>query len=406
MRRGYLLFFLGVSIAVPAFAQSNRGRDPVIILFMAFTGDNRAEADELGDAMRVELEWLCSNGMYKVVRSTHTVGEPVTRVALANEDQMQQPAYLVNGIVTREEDMSVIAIGLWRLGATTQIAPELWSTEESTQIYSQELGYVEIGEALQMVPYFLWSLFSILPTDSSSSGEPERAEAVTPVAPPVAPVAPPVSYDDAYDDEYDYDDILAWQGQRFSLGLSAGMFPRLYQVQSTGQEAVQNGGLAYEAAFTLAFQFPAFALSRFHLSLGLQAEADLVMYSVNASGDYLNEVKVATFSLTAPLLLKLQFKWGAYEATPFLGVHFFQHIPLLSSDSELPAFQTVRDFSAFGLLGLTAGLKIAAMFGKRGSVFFDIRYSDISLKNIPGNPGLTYRQIIPAISMGYGIGIF
>jgi hypothetical protein len=146
-----LVLLCSLIIHSPVSAQTSNTENPVSILFMAFRGDNAEEAQNLGAAMRTNLEYRLQGTGYVLAPSSHilTVTSPTLNL-LSTEDQAKNPHYLINGVLSRKDEVTVVDITLWDLKAKS---PALF--------FSQTFGYERFEEALTIVPFYSGSL--ILP---------------------------------------------------------------------------------------------------------------------------------------------------------------------------------------------------------------------------------------------------
>jgi hypothetical protein len=374
------------------------------VLFMSFTGGNRAEADQLGEAMRSELEWISRASPYKVETSLDTVQAPPALNRLSPADRAVNPKYLINGIITLD-------------GADSQVEITLWDLEGPALLFSQALGYRTVDDALSMVPFFMWSLFAILPTDFPKN-EAELADAASAADAaeagddPDAKLTGDGPVEEAAGDEPPApvnDEQELWRGRWLYLGLRGGVSPRFYDFQ----EASREFALAYEAAFHAEWQFLLFPFKRFFMSLGLQAEAALTMDTLALEAGDGTAADLTAFSLLAPLLLKFNFKPGPFVLSPFGGMYYAHYLPLTLPapfpDSVTPQFRDDEGF--LGRLGYTAGFKFGVKAGKRGTFFLDLRYNgDLGVteaaRNSGGDPVVSFRRMMPTASLGWELGLF
>jgi hypothetical protein len=360
---------------------------PIPVLFMSFTGENRAEADQLGEAMRSEFEWISRASPYKTVSSMDTVRTPPALSRLSPVDRALNPEYLVNGIITRD-------------GADTQVEITLWNLETSALLFSQALGYRMVDDALSMVPFFIWSLFAILPVEFPEK-EAELAEAGD------APDAELTGDDPAEEAAGDGSAVPAddereiWRNRWLYLGLRGGVSPRLYGLQ---EDASINFALAYEAAFHAECQFFRFSFLPFFMSLGVQVEAVLTMDRLALDASNGTSTDLTAFSLLAPLLFKVNFKPGPFVLSPFGGMYYAHYLPLALLDAVAPQFRDDEGF--LGRFGYTAGFKFGIKTGKWGTAFLDLRYNgDLGVTETTNYPVVSYRRMMPTVSLGWELGL-
>jgi hypothetical protein len=322
-------------------------------------------------------------------------------------DRAVNPQYLINGIISRD-------------GADSLVEISLWSFEGPALLFSQSLGYRTVDDALSMVPFFMWSLFAILPTEFPKSEAELAAEAAEAGEDPDAELTGDgTGEEDAGDEAPDpvNDEREIWRGRWLYLGLRGGVSPRFYDFQNDSRDLA----FAYEAAFHTELQFLRFPFKRFFMSLGLQAEAVLTMDRLTLEASDRTALDLTAFSLLAPLLLKINFKPGPFVLSPFGGMYYAQYLPLDLPD-PLPEVATpqFRDDEGFpGRLGYTAGFKFGVKTGKRGTFFLDFRYNgDLGVteatkaleRNLAGfsfeDPALSFRRMMPTASLGWELGLF
>jgi hypothetical protein len=144
-----LLWLLMGSFPVPAQTAGTESLIP--ILFMTFSGVNTEEALKLGSAMQTNLEYALQGSGYRLQPSPNTLPTAIpTGDMLSREDLMHNPRYLINGILTRKDAVTVVDVTLWDLKA-----------EHPTLFFAQTFGYERFEDALTIVPFYSGSL--ILP---------------------------------------------------------------------------------------------------------------------------------------------------------------------------------------------------------------------------------------------------
>jgi hypothetical protein len=165
---------------------------------MTFRGDNEEEAQKLGAAMQTNLAYTLQGSGYVLAPSSHTLTAPSPALnLLSKEDQAKNPRYLINGVLSRKDEVTVADITLWDLKA-----------EPPALFFSQTFGYERFEEVLTIIPFYSSSL--ILPLLETALEElteeygtalaeierlrpliRDRTEPVPPAEPPALPPAEP-----------------------------------------------------------------------------------------------------------------------------------------------------------------------------------------------------------------------
>jgi hypothetical protein len=217
----------------------------------------------------------------------------------------------------------------------------LWDMDNSTMIYTDDLVYRDINNALETLPGLVEWLFSHIT---------EVTE--TPVTVPKK----------------------IWEDKRITAGLRAGVSQRWYGTP----------GEITPGAFSLNFEGGIFATVYLFSRLSFQAEIDLsidnfINRGISSADDkyipvFSNE-KFTAYSLTFPLLVKTQFlPANNLRLAPFGGLYAF--LPLGDASYRLHPSGESGNFSwsADLPLGFILGLEAATRFGP-GIIIADIRYS-------------------------------
>ncbi|MDR0388375.1 MAG: hypothetical protein LBH57_10110 [Treponema sp.] len=381
-------------------AQTEETEDSVPILFMTFSGANTEEAARLGSAMRTELEWISRTSGYTVKQSKSTLRTQPAISKLSSADRAHNPQYLVNGIITREGGVSVAEVSLWNL-------------EGPALLFSQALEYRRLDEALANMPFFTWSLYSILPVPETpveklqaARAEAEAAKAEAEIARAEAESAKAALENGGGGAASDNAATRAWKSRWVYLGLRGGISPRFYVFEVDFPKEL---GFTWEAALQGEFQFLRFPWGRRSVFLALQGEALFTVdkFSIpNMNGTVSEEAFV---SLMAPLLLKLNYKPGPFTLSLYGGVYYIWYLSAnnAAEDAIRPAMRPGENPGLLDSLGYSAGFKFGVKAGKRGTFFFDLRYSsDIGVTEIGGSAPMSYRRYIPSLSLGYEVGLF
>jgi hypothetical protein len=360
---------------------------------MTFSGANVEDAAQLGSAMRTELEWISRTSGYTVKQSRTTLRTPPALNRLSSADRAQNPKYLVNGVITREGGVSVVEVSLWNL-------------EGPALLFSQAFEYRQLDEALSTIPFFTWSLYAILPVLETPAEELNAAKAEAEAAKAEAETAKAALENAGNMESFDNAAIKAWKSRWIYLGLRGGISPRFYIFEADFPKEL---GFTWEAALQAEFQFLRFPWGQRNVFLALQGEALFTVdrFSFSDANDNMSE-KIF-FSLMAPLLLKLNYKPGPFALSLYGGMYYIWYPPVDSSGEETvqPTLRKGENTGFRDSLGYSAGFKFGVKAGKRGTFFFDLRYSsDIGVTEIGGPSPLSYRRYIPSLSLGYELGLF
>jgi hypothetical protein len=365
------------------FAQTGEGEreGSIPILFMSFSGIDRAEADQLGAAMYAELAWISRTSGYEVQQSLNTAETPYSVPNLSPEDQAVNPKYLVNGEIVLEGNISVVDVMLWDM-------------EGSALLFSQTFDYRRLDDALTMIPFFTWSLYAILPViDAAAELEAVKAE-LEALKAKMDTAQAESETDDGYSTLMDSDEIRAWKSRWLYLGIKGGLSSRFYTFENG--DILSDFRLTWEAALHAEFQFLRFPWGSRNVFLGLQGEAWVASDQFSLPDADNSSTGKNIFSLGIPLFLKVNFKPGPFTLSLYGGMYFVHYLLDADVSAEIPP-----------LLGYSGGFKFGIKAGKRGVFFFDLRYSaDIGITKIDGYFPLSYRRYLPSLSLGYEFGLF
>jgi hypothetical protein len=114
-------------------------------------------------------------------------------------------------------------------------------------------------------------------------------------------------------------------------------------------------------------------------------------------------------SIMAPLLLKVNYKPGPFALSLYGGMYYIGYIPV-SADAEAgqPAIRGGDPPSFLDFLGYSMGFKFGVKAGKRGTIFFDLRYSSdlgvTEIRDLASSAG--YRRNGLSLALGYELGLF
>jgi hypothetical protein len=404
-------------LAIQAFASAqtiNKERT-ISVLFMTFSGANTMEAARLGSAIRMELEWMSRESGYTIRPSINTLKMPPSRDRLSLADRIHNPKYLINGVISREGGVSVVDISLWTL------------EDHPALIFSETFDYRRFDDALSMVPFYSWSLYAILPVldvipeqlraarevveaaiaeaktarvdadvarsiANSTWEELAKAQAIIAAGANANAVKNSPSKENKESPVVVSVDAAtqAWQSRRLYLGLRAGISPRFYNFEF---DLPKDLGFTWEAAFQVEFQFLRFPWGQRNVFLGVQGEVIFTMDKFNLPDVEGNQSDKACLSIMTPLLLKVNYKPGPFTLSLYGGMYYLAYLSS-SAENSTP-------------WGYGLGFKFGVKAGKRGTVFFDLRYSsDLGLTSIESSLPVSYRRYIPTLALGYEVGLF
>ncbi|MDR1388432.1 MAG: hypothetical protein LBJ31_00450 [Treponema sp.] len=239
----------------------------------------------------------------------------------------------------------------------------LWDMTGSTMIYTDDLVYDDIDEAMESVPGLVEWLFSHI----------HELSVETPAAD-------------------------AWPDPLFMIGVRAGLSQRWYikpEERSPGASAVNleggvSGALRLNSLFSAQLEF---LLTR-----------DVMVYrglEDSPAGPVLKNKKYTNFSLGTPVLLKMNFRVGKIRFSPLAGAYAV--IPLgKTSYRDENGNESKVSWSVSNPLGFTAGFEGAAPAGS-GMVVVGLRYvTDFGLTSIDG--GREYRRNAVSLYLSYEFG--
>lgn len=373
LRKVLPVFVCFTVIQAFASAQTIKGEKVVSVLFMTFSGFNTADAAKLGSAMYMELEWISRTSGYTIRQSTNTLKTPPAFDRLSAADQMGNPKYLINGVISQEGEISIVDVSLW----TLEDSPAL--------VFSEIFDYRRLDDALSMVPFYSWSLYSVLPVldtvpDMSKAARAEENTTVVKDSSEEEEI-PAVSVEAA---------TQVWQSRWLSLGLRAGISPRFYNFEFGFPKDL---GFTWEAAFQAEFQFLQVPWGQRNVFLGVQGEAIFTVDMFNLPDVEGNASDMALLSIMVPLLVKLNYKPGPFALSLYGGMYYIGYLSAAAENSTP--------------WGYSMGFKFGVKAGKRGTAFFDLRYSsDLGLTDIESSLPVSYRRYIPSLALGYGVGLF
>jgi hypothetical protein len=247
----------------------------------------------------------------------------------------------------------------------------LWDMSSSTMIYTDDLVYQNIAEALDTLPGLVEWLFSHI---VEVTLEPEPASE------------------------------KGWEDKLINLGLRSGFSQRWYMAPNE----------TASGAYALNFEEGIFVSVFLNSFLSLQAEVNftwdsLVYRGISNIGDkeyipVLANEKYTSYSMTFPLFFKVNFRPGNLRIAPFAGLYAFA--PLgdasyrKSPAGEEETFSQSVDFP----MGLIVGLEGAVKFGP-GMIITDIRYlGDFGAVTIHDASDIAYNRRAFSFTLGYAFG--
>jgi hypothetical protein len=248
----------------------------------------------------------------------------------------------------------------------------LWDMSGSTMIYTDDLVYQDIAEALETLPGLVEWLFShIIEITKESESVPEEV----------------------------------WEDKLITVGFRSGVSQRWYT------EPAETAAGAY----ALNFEGGLFVSVLLNSLLSLQAEVNFTMddlvyrgiTNIGQGGAYIpvtaNE-KYSSYSLMFPLLFKVNFKPGQFRLAPFAGIYAF--LPLgetsyrMNPGGETDSFSWSADLP----LGFTVGFDTAIKFGP-GMILADVRYAnDFGTITIHDDVDTSYKRTMFSVTLGYAFG--
>ncbi|MDR3130064.1 MAG: hypothetical protein LBU18_00795 [Treponema sp.] len=390
---------------------------------MTYSGYDMAAAEQIGSAMRTEMEWMARDSGYVIKQSGNILETDASMDILAAGDRSQNPKYLVNGMLYMDGAESIVDILLWDL-------------EGPSLVFSQSFN----SDQTDLITYYTWSLYSILPLLDTSDeavkaarAEAEAARAEAEAARAAAEEAAiagaakgetvteaaetPAAVDESTaraEDTAAANDTPAekWKSWRLYLGLKGGLDYRFYNFS----ELDVFNGWTWAVGAKAEFQFIRFPWGRRNTFLALQTEGILTIDYMNFPDD---DQKNSFLSFMAPVLLKFNYRPGLFNLSLYGGIYYFMYpanipYPLSNLGKEdaavIAAEETAYNY-VMDSLGYIGGLKLGISTGNRGAFFIDLRYAaDMGTTGIyyeqQEMPSYNYKRYSPSASLGYEIGLF
>jgi hypothetical protein len=358
VKAGFLAVSCALGVSVPVFAQApnnswgvdNEGKAITAVLPLA------GEEAEMNRRFHEEImESVAALGKYSP-RETYV--SPDTRLPT---DMPPLPGltagarYALTGGVYPGEPAGEYYLQLW-----------LWDMAGSTMIYTDDLVYDDIDEAMESVPGLVEWLFSHI----------HELTIETPA-------------------------VDVWPDPLFILGVRAGISQRWYvkpNERSPGAAALNlEGGVSGALRLN----------SLFSVQLELLFTGDTLVYrglEDSSSGPVLMNKKYTNLSLEIPVLGKMNFRVGKIRLSPLAG--FYATIPLGETKyRDKDGKEGSYSWSVSNPLGFTAGLEGAAPCGP-GMIFAGLRYGvDFGEMSI-NNGERKYRRNMISLYLGYEFGFF
>jgi hypothetical protein len=264
--------------------------------------------------------------------------------------------YALTGGVYPGEEAGEYYLQLW-----------LWDMAGATMIYTDDLVYGDIDEALESLPGLVEWLFSHIHEAVIETPAPET-----------------------------------WRDPFFMLGVRAGVSQRWYvkpNEVSPGASALNpEGGVSGALRLN----------SLFSLQLELLLTGDNLVYrglNLVSTPPVMENQKSTNLSLEIPLLFKMNFRAGSIRLSPLAGLYAM--IPLgKTAYHSTKGEDESHSWSSSFPLGFAMGFEGAAQYGP-GKIFTGLRYSaDFGDLSIDDGRGRSYRRHIFSLYVGYEFGFF
>jgi hypothetical protein len=237
----------------------------------------------------------------------------------------------------------------------------------STMIYTDDLRYDDLDDAMQSLPGLVEWLFSHI-----------------------------------YEVRIESPEVYVWPDPLFTLGFRASLSPRWYIDPDEG--SLHARALTFEGGLSGALRLTSL--------LALQAEIiftrDMLVYrggiveQIDQDYRVVNK-KYTSFSLMIPLLLKANFKPGPFRLSPLAGI--YAAIPLGRTQYQYTEGEDQKYSYSYSIpLGFTLGLETALRSGP-GLLVLGLRYAmDIGAASIDDAEDTEYRRHMLSLSLGYEFG--
>ena len=276
--------------------------------------------------------------------------------------------YAISGEI--DEDRS--SPGIWRLRVY------LWNVEENTLLVSDEMSAYDRASCEEAMPYFLEWILSWMFTDEEKPRE-----------------------------EWYYQDVAGnpyyqpedEQEKWLFLGIRAGGGSASWLYDTNNARSIQNSSAILLTSVNATFQISVHLWKFLDIQTEINTACDFGPLYDAGSGNSQKQNTFMSWSMTIPLLIKLNFQRGPFKANIFAGPNMY--IALAAKNAETP------DERSFAYkpspLGLTFGTAIFWKVGP-GNLFTDIR-SEYDGRWFDNEPDVVFFRNVIRISVGYELGI-
>jgi hypothetical protein len=248
----------------------------------------------------------------------------------------------------------------------------LWDMNSSSMIYTDDLVYQDVTEALETLPGLVEWLFSHI-IEISVEGEAAGKK--------------------------------SWEDKLITIGVRSGVSQRWYT--APGETAA--------GALALNFEGGLFASVLLSSLFSVQAEINvtfdnLVYRGINDTGKggyyipVLTNKKYTSYSLMFPVLFKANFRFGGFRLAPFAGAYAFLSLGETSYRMNPSGEKDSYSRSVNVPVGFTAGIEGAMKLGA-GIILADIRYAgDFGTTTIHDAGNTAYKRGMFSFTLGYAFG--
>jgi hypothetical protein len=389
----FVVFSLFLFLPFAVFAQETKLT--TVIQIMPITGTNLEDAEPIMEAMVAEVQ---RTEGFTIVQSNAMTADTVNPTDASSEAE-----YSISGTLVEEVGDMLFQISLWRLS-------------DSSLLLSEEMVYVDLEEALDLVPILVWSLLGNIPAKSMLEDLNWRTKWVY--------LGLLTGGTIAWNKELqgytgDGDKVSDFNGSGLGFSPSAAltiMMPFL-NIPVKGDPKVY---LELQTEVLFSWEWAGYS---YHYTNTVPKE------SVNKNGLWTDEYSF--FSFTFPLMLKVEFNYGPLMLAPYGGAYFY--LPLgeaqsrtnriaeniegsnPSPDSYLEDDSATVKVSMDGVpLGMTFGFYTGIKMGP-GALVIDLRYArdfgKLKFEDKGGKTALNGQYIIIdrhkfTFMVGYEIGFF
>lgn len=350
-------------VFLPSSLFAQMGREPaynIVITPITYDPVLRNDSDPIYESLFSELSWQGQlNSLYRLFKTTGSIGDPPSILNLPVEDQAQNPRYVVTANLFMDGPERVISMNLYN-AATFDLTA------------TQEMAYISADEVLGMMAYFAWNLSSNLPPDDR----------------PIEFLGADIVYVTPEED-------ITWKDKWLYLGLQGGISFRLYASQPGSDSGIFTLGTTFDAGMRAELQLFRVLLNKGSLiSVSIETGADISQERLNwrdykPTEDIVLPLDVSGggssgLSISFPGLIKFNYKPGIIATSFYAGAYFI--LPLDDSKYNPP-------------LGITAGLSAGLNFGP-GLLYADFHYGfDLGPKEFNYIGEITYPDPEPKREM-------